>query len=344
MDSLIREQFFSRQGKATKHFFNSFRSFSPRDPQSKDLDQKAEIVPSKLLEQVIKERHQAKLNEKKTKNSSFFTSVGRDFSLEESDSPGAGHYSPSFSWVDGRVNQGPRYSKASRKQKQAKVFLPNCINNDFQCISKNPEPLGEVDKRINKTVLTIAEYEFKQKAFRNWTPIPEKPTYKIISPIKLALQKPREPFVKEDSGPNPHRFNYHPSQKEMLLKFKRPESVDFGKMSFRSEDPPHHSPGPYDKNHEFIMPKLVKNVPNFQKQLERKPILLEHMLKTPDSPDLKKINLAFSKQGNVKNTRKLPLMHTLTARDDSMYKVTEAYSLNSRRSPETGRGSLNNFY
>lgn len=343
MDSLIREQFFSRQGKATKHFFNSFRSFSPRDPPSKDLE-KIEIIPSKLLEEVIKEKHIAKLNQKKSKNSSFFSSVGRDFTLEPSDSPGSGHYSPRYDWVDGRVNQGPRYSKPSKKSKVAKVFLPKCMNSDFECKRKDSESLGEIDKRIHKTVLSVDDYEEKIKNFRNFTPIPEKISYRVQSPIKLALQRPRDPFVKEDSGPNPMRFDYQPSVQQILLKFKRPESVDFGKISERFEELPRHSPGPYDKNKEFVMPKLVKNVPNFEKQLDRKSLVLEHMLKTPDSPDIKKINNAYLKQGNVKGTTKLPLMHTLTARDDSMYKVTEAYSLNSRRSPDTGRASTNYLY
>lgn len=331
MDSLIREQFFSRQGKATKHFFNGFRSWSPRDPP-KEARPDSPINPSKLLEELLKEKHLAKLNEKKPKQSSFFQSVERDFSLEESDSPGAGHYSPRFNALDPRLNQGPRYYKANKNPKIPKVYLPRCINSDFQCCRKGDNHLGDLDSRINKTVIGLDDYDTKVMKFRNFTPIPEKLSYKIASPIQLNLQKPRDPFIKENSGPNEKRFDYIPSKNHILTKFKRPESVDFGKLSGRTEEEIRHSPGPYDKNQEYVMPKLVTNVPDFSKQLKRKTLLLEHMLRTPNSPELGKIQKAYLRQGNVKEPTKLPLMKTLTARDDSMYKVTEGYSLNTRRS------------
>lgn len=331
MDNLVREQFFSRQGKATKHFFNGFKSWSPRDPPEESRPS-SEIQPLKLLEELLREKHLAKLNQKKAKISSCFQSIGRDFSLERSDSPGAGHYSPRFVALDPRVNQGPKYHKPNKNPKIPKVYLPRCLNSEFQCCRKHDDSLGEFDDKINKTVIRVDEYDTKMMKFRNFTPIPEKIPYRISSPIKLDLQKPRDPFVKENSGPNDKRFDYCPSKDHILTKFKRPESVDFGKISGRFEEPVRNSPDPYDKNQEYVMPKLVRNIPDFKKQLERKPLLHEHMLKTPNSPDLVKIHKAYMKQGNIKGATKLPLMKTLTPRDDSMYKVTEGYSLNTRRS------------
>ena len=333
MDAYIRTNFFSRQGKATKHLFNSFKGGHSRSYDLNDEVIRDPINPAKLLEKLLKERNdEAKGKEKSISPSSFFRSKGHDFSNDSSDAPGAGHYSPVFTALDSRLNQGPKYHKPSVNKRKAKIFLPSCLNNELQCKSNDTEPYGIIDRHLNRTVHTVEEYETKVSQLRSLTPIPEKPYCKVISPIQFAIQKPRDPFVKPDSGPNEKRFSYTPSKLDILQRFKRPESVDFSKMSFRVDKPSNVSAGPYNKNLEYVMPKLSKNVPDFSKQLERKALVLEHILKTPNSPDLITYNSAFTKQGNYKGPKKLPLMKTLTARDDSMYKVTEAYSLNSKRS------------
>ena len=331
MDNYIRSQFFSRQGKATKHLFNSFKSSSHRELEPKAEPSSISINPTQLLEKLIKDRNQDELTKNSQSPSSFFKVVGRDFSLSESSSPGAGHYYPNYSYLDARVNQGPKYFKPTVNKKIPKIYLPGCLNENLQCRVPKSDPYGEVSPGLNRTVHSVEEYETKIGTLRSFTPIPEKLQSKVASPIKFSVQKPRDPFIKSDSGPHEKRFDYFPSKKDMSLKFERPQSVDFGKMSPRIDYPVKSTTGPYDKNPEYTMPKLVKNVPDFAKQIKRKPLVLEHILRNPDFPDLKKYDKAFQKLGNVKGPKKLPLMSTVTARDDSMYKSTDAY-VNSKNS------------
>ena len=337
MDALIRSQFFSRQGKATTHFFNGFKTGHARKQDQSDAPVPDHVDPLKLLEKLIKDRtSEEKSKEKQSNPSSAFKSKSRDFSMEPSESPGVGHYSPRYTALDSRLNQGPKYFKTKKKKKLSKIYLPSCLNSALQCTSSRPKdtsnPYGPLDPLLNRTVLTVEEFENRLDHMLSLTPIPEKPQSRIAAPIQFSLQRPREPFVKPDSGPNEKRFEYIPNKVDLYRKFQRPQSVDFSKMSDRPDYPVKTTVGPYKSNAEVVMPKLVRNVPDFSKQIERKSLAIEHLLKSPDSPDLMKYNMAYAKQGNVKGPKKLPLMKTLTARDDSMYKVTEAYSLNSRRS------------
>lgn len=333
MDAYIRSDFFSRQGKATKHLFNGFKTGEHRELSQTEAPSMQKIDPLKLLEKVTKERLEAERSRNKsTSPSSFFKSISRDFTLPTSESPGAGHYFPKYSVLDSRVNQGPKYFKPKKNKKIAKVYLPGCLNMDLKCRAAKSNPYGLMDPFLLRTVHNYEDHKLKVEEIRSLTPIPEKLKSKIIAPISFALQKPREPFVKLDSGPNEKRFDYNPSKVEMSFKFQRPQSVDFSKMSERQNYPVRSLPGPYEVNADLIMPKLVINVPDFSKQINRKPLHLEHLLNSPESPNLPKYTMAYNKQGNVKGPKKLPLMHTTTARDDSMYRVTEAYSLNSKRS------------
>ena len=125
----------------------------------------------------------------------------------------------------------PKYSKPSKKKKKEKIFLPPCLNHEFRC-EKHSESFK--DNKVNKTVMNLEEFEIRKGNIRSFTPVPEKLKPKIVSPIKLDLQKPRDPFINPENGPNEKRFSYCPSKEEILTKFKTPEIVDFGRMSPRS--------------------------------------------------------------------------------------------------------------
>lgn len=265
MEELIRGHFFSRQGKATKHFFNGFKEGKKRPKNFKDEYSHESVEIQKVLEEVLREKQERKQRERNKKPSSSFRAVGRDFSMSESDSPGAGQYSPLYTALYPRINQGPKYTKPSVNEKIRKIYLPPCLDNEFRCRSKSPDSPSNKDPITNRTVMSVQEFDSKLGTLRNLTPIPEKVPYKIFSPIKFDIQKPRDPFVKLNSGPNPERFAYNPSEYQVLTKFKRPESCDFSKMSARVYKLGRVTAGPYNINKEFVMKKLSTNIPDFSK-------------------------------------------------------------------------------
>jgi hypothetical protein len=321
MEAYIRDNFFSRQGKATKHLFDSFKSVSRQESIDKVSSSPEPINPITFLEKLVKERQEEKiLKERSIKFSSFFTSVGRDSYSFSSSTPGVGQYSPSYSALDPRTNQGPKYFKPIKKKKKPKIFLPRCINSNLECKILQSEPYGNFIPLIHRTVHNLEDYEENLKKIKSLTPIPEKITKKITASVSFDSQISRDPFVKLNSGPNEKRFDYSPSKSDILQRFNRPLSVDFSKNSPRTEKSQIFAGGPYDKNKEYVLPKLAKNIPDFSKQLKRKPLLLEHLLKNPNSPDLNRYDKSFNNQGNIKGPKKIPLMHTTRSRDDSMYK------------------------
>ncbi|OMJ89450.1 hypothetical protein SteCoe_8450 [Stentor coeruleus] len=293
MDELIRGHFFSRQGKATRHFFNGLKEGKKRPKNYKDEYSHEPVEIQKVLEELLREKQERKHREKNKKPSSSFKTVGRDFSMPESDSPGVGQYSPLYTALYPRIGQGPKYTKPSVNNKIRKIYLPPCLDSEFRCRSKSPEnnkirkiylpPCLDSEFRCrskspdsprskdpitNRTVMSVQEFDSKLGTLRNITPIPEKLPNKILSPIQFDIQKPRDPFIKLNSGPNPGRFSYNPSEHEILTKFKRPESCDFSKMSARVYKLNQVTTGPYNINKEFVMKKLSTNIPDFSKGIK----------------------------------------------------------------------------
>jgi hypothetical protein len=325
MEVLQREIFFSKQGKSSAHNHSILFNGKKRRPTLKELNL---IDPSDT-----ESLERARVCEKKEKvqkhhrPDASFRSVSRDQRSHafrnKTDSPVVGLYSPKYDLVFSRASQGPTFKTHSSKPRKIRMEIPNCLDSDLRC------SFPKHNRCKPRETLTVSEIEQKIRSRKNICKSEPKP---FIQKVNFGLQSPRKPFVSEKDPPDSKRFSYVQTTSLVFSGNKRPRSVIFKKMVARKElidvQP---TVGPYEMKEELVRPRTDLDVPSFKLMQSRKPLLLKERLLTPDSPSLDRLERAFSKQSHVRGVKQIPKIGTMAPRDDSMYRTTEAYSLNTSK-------------
>ena len=322
MEVLQRELFFSKQGKTSAHNHSILFAGKKKRPKPKELniiDPYDEEVLSKIG---IRENKETKV--KVVKPDSTFRAVSREKRelafRNKTDSPMVGLYTPKYSAVDARVNQGPIFKTHSHKPRKVTLEVPNCLNAQLMCT------FPKHNRCKPREILTITEVQTKIKSRKVNTKAEPAP---FIRKVNFKLQTARKPFVSPQDPPSEERFLHVETSSFVLSKNKRPKTVSFSKMLSRQElIEVKQNVGPYEVNENQIRPRSGLDVLNFKLMGERKPLIIKERLVTPDSPALDVLDRAYFKQSNVRGSYKIPKISTVSPRDDSMYKTTEAYSLN----------------
>lgn len=348
MEIVKNEVLFSRQGKATVHQFVNLNFAPKREPKIKEIDPLPASGIKGLFDKLQKEiededKRIANMPKKLTPSFMAVSRNERDHAFRnKTESPKVGRYSPRFAVIDPRINQAPKIMQKIGSPRKQKIFLPACISHELSCAfpGEHPKP-DHFDHNLNRTISHLEDYQ--ERVSKNPIPTPIKLTYRIQSPINLNIQKPRDPFVNPESPPNESRFNFYHTSSAHYSKHRRARTVNFGKMISRKSlhENTSVSPGPYNRNEEALMPRLNLTMMEFDKNLPRKPLVYEHLLRTPFSPDLEKLDKAFFKQSSIRGAYKIPSMQSVSPRDDMMYKTTEAYMLNQTDNRPTCSKSLN---
>ncbi|CAG9329409.1 unnamed protein product [Blepharisma stoltei] len=339
MEILKNEVLFSRQGKASIHFFANLNLSPKRKAKIKEPEPLPAAGIKGLLESIEKEledEEKAKAN-KPQKCTASFVSVSREQRdhayRNKTESPKVGRYTPKYNVIDPRINQAPKIKEKIGVPRQRKIFIPACVDDDLNCsfpAEYSKTSIGYYDNKLSRTIYNLNDYQDKfSKQSESVSPIPEKPGHKIKSPLDFKIQKPRDPFVKSSNPPNELRFEFYASADTNNSKHKRSRTVAFDKMIPRKDlHKIGETPGPYNKNEEKLMPRLNFTLIDFNKNPARKPLIHEHILRTPHSPDLERYDRAFYKQSTIRGAYHIPTIKSLSPRDDMMYKTTEAYNLN----------------
>jgi hypothetical protein len=190
--------------------------------------------------------------------------------------------------------------------------------------------MGKYDKSLKRTITNIKHYNEKVKEKAHVIKeIPKKPFKRPPSPIKFSLQLSRKEFVTDKDPPNDKRFDFVGSTSLVHSNNRKVPSFYFEKSEERGQL--FHlglSIPPYDRDEEKTMQRLNVSVMEFDKLTERKDLVLEHQLVTPYQVDFDIYDDAFMKQSTVRGPTSLPLMSTITPRDDIMYRVKDTYSYN----------------
>ena len=324
MEVLQREVFFSKQGKASAHNHSILFNGTKRRPTLKELNL---VDPSdnESLE-LLKETKKEKVCKKPQPDSSFkaISREQRDRALRnQTDSPVVGLYSPKYEMVYPRISQAPAFKTHSTHSKQIRMEIPNCMDSTLTCA------FPKHNRCKPRETLTLSEVEKKIRGRKQAASSEPK---QFVQKVNFSLQSPRKPFVSEKDPPDSKRFAYVQSSSLVFSGNKRPRSVIFKKMIARKElievQP---SPGPYEAREGLTRPRTGVDVLSFKLMSERKPLLLKERLVTPGSPPLEVLERAFSRQSHVRGVRKMPRISTMKSRDDSMYRTTEAYSLNTSK-------------
>ncbi|OMJ79518.1 hypothetical protein SteCoe_20444 [Stentor coeruleus] len=335
MDFKLQEQLFSRQGKASSHMHPEFGNGPKIRPKAKTI----EPIKMSDLKSMLTDLEKKRLDEEtEAKNrpkplTSSFKTISRDeyaFAFRNrTNSPKVGNYSPRFVVIEPRATHTLKLVKHTSVPKERQIFIPGCLN-FMNCSFINRKAESPTNKAIKRIIKPLKEFKVQvAEREKNDRIIPKKVGQRLILPLAFDKQKPRSEFVKESDPPNDKRFDYVDNNSPVNTKHKRVQSLPFEKNIPRKEFfEDKQSLSPYDVNKEFIQKKISTNVMEFSRMTERKPLVLEHMLKTPMQIEDEKIQIAYLKQSNIRGHYKIPLMQTVTPRDDIMYRTTELYMLN----------------
>ena len=245
------------------------------------------------------------------------------------ESPRVGNYSPRFTVIEPRATHTLRLVKTSSVPKERVIYVPACLNN-YSCTLANRTKEHIHSKSIKREPKALKRFEETIQELHKKNPHdPEKPKERLKLPISFDKQRNRPEFVKDSDPPNEKRFQYVENDSFVNSKHKRVQSLPFEKNIPRKEFfETRESLSPYDVNKEFTLKKLSLTVMDFAKTSPRKPLVLEHMLSTPVQVEDERISAAYMKQGVNRAGQKIPLMHTVTPRDDIMYRTTGQYLMN----------------
>jgi hypothetical protein len=237
---------------------------------------------------------------------SSFRAISRDnyaFAFRNrTESPKVGNYSPRFVVVEPRATHTLALVKHSSVPKERLIYLPACLNN-YSCNLSNRTKENFHNKGIKRNGKKLNEFESNVKDFQKKEPKdPVKPAERLRLPISFDKQKERPLFVKDSDPPHEKRFDFVESRESLVnSKHKRVQSLPFDKNIPRKEFfELQESLSPYDANKEFTLKKLSLTVMDFGKTTPRKPLILDHMIKTPVQIEDEKINTAFLKQSTVR--------------------------------------------
>ena len=306
MDNLPSDVLFSRQGKATTHMYTEFSKGPKKRPPPKTFEPvKLSDLKSMLhdLEKNrLEEENQAK-NKPKPLTSSF-RAISRDsysFAFRNrTDSPKVGNYSPRFAVVEPRATHTYKLVNHTSVPKERVVFVPSCFDH-LSCSFPNRKT-EDINKHTKRNTLSLTQYNnFIEEKQKTDTTIPKKVTERLILPLAFDIQRPRQEFVKESDPPNEKRFDYIDNNSPISTKHSKVPSLPFSKFLPRKElFEEKLSLPPYEANKEVTQRRLSTSILNFSKMTSRKPLVLEHMLKTPAALENEKIQTAYSFQSTVR--------------------------------------------
>lgn len=335
MDLLPTESLFSRQGKATTHMHPEFATGPKRRPEAKVI----EPVKMSDLKAMLADIEQNRTDEENAvKNrpnplTSSFRAISRDsyaFAFRNrTDSPKVGNYSPRFTVVEPRATHTLQLKSPVSAPKQRIIYLPSCVDPKTADLH-NRRHKSTTNKVIKRNAFTLHEFSSRLGDIESkYLGEVKKTGERLILPMDFDKQKPREDFVKNTDPPNENRFAYMSNYSEVHSNQRRVSSLPFEKILPRKEFFDQQvSLSPYDVKKELTQKKVSITVLEFSKMTPRKPLIHDHMIKTPQRIEDGKIEAAYTKQSTVRGFHKLPLMQTITARDDIMYRTTESYNLN----------------
>lgn len=305
MEILEKEVFFSKQGKASSHTNALLFHGVKKRPKAKVLVLTNPANCEYLLQVVQSQRRaaEAKIKAKPNRLTSAFTTTSRNHHdnafRNRTESPHVGLYTPCFTALDARVNQGPKYHDPVGSPREKKILLPSCIDEQMKCnFYKKQEKKAKKKGQKDRVLLTVSEYQEKIGRISANTPVLRD---KIYSPIEFDKQLSRTPFVKPGSPPHEKRFSQKLFDSCVHSNNKKACTISFNKMLSRSElIKPKDSVGPYDIKDILVKPRIATKIIDFGKMGSRKPMLLEQQLHTPMSPELEKYDKAFNKQSKVR--------------------------------------------
>ena len=309
MELLPAESLFSRQGKATTHMHPEF-SFGPkRRPEPKAV----EPVQMSELKQMLADLEKTRLTEARAEKSkakpmtSSFRAISRDSYAyafrNRTDSPKVGTYSPRFTVVEPRTTHTLKLSKPTTAPKQRILYLPSCMDPTVADFHKR-DPTGTCcNKELKRNPLTLSEFHCKTGEMdQNYRGEVKKPAERLILPMDFSKQKPREDFVKATDPPHEKRLDFVDNNSLVNSSHRRVSSLPFEKTLSRKEffEERDVNLSPYDANKEFTQRRVSTIVLDFGKMSPRRPLVLQHMVKTPMQLEDEKLQAAFGKQSNVR--------------------------------------------
>lgn len=343
MKSLSATQYrpmFSRQGKAISHMYPTYFAKPIKRSPPKEKEDFPDIIIEGLNEESKEDiKKPSSASKIKTNMSSSFKAISRakyEFTYRnKTESPNSTSYNPNWQAIRPRSAQAPRISNKKTKPRIKKIFTPNCLTKDLNCSfpiqtsPRNAIPGSYIDK-LKRTMSNMHDYIEKAEGKQSKTETePIEQTLTATSFVSFEKQLTRKEFVSQKDPPHPKRFTFLGVSSNNYSKNKKVRSFLFSKSSKRKElFTLGLTIGPYKKDEEKLMPKLNTSQLDFSKMTDRKELVNEHMLQTPNSPYLKDYDKAYCKQSTVRGPFSIPLMSTTTPRDDLMYRTTEAYTLN----------------
>lgn len=312
---------FSRQGKAINHLFPNYFATPLKRPGVIEKSQE-ELTPAGAV---------PKIN-----MSSSFKAISRDqyehSKRDRTVSPRVGFYNPQWQITRPRSAQAPKIKQTPTKSRPKKIFFPKCITKDLHCsfphrITNEKSLPGPFIDKLKRTMSNLQDYV--EKTEENQKKTEEAFSKTKDSWLTFENQLDRKEFVSKSDPPHPDRFSFVQPSSLIYSNNKKVKTFLISKFSSRKQlFDTGLTLGPYDKDEEKLMPKLNNSYVEFGKMTDRKELVLEHRLSTPNAPNLENLDKAFCQQSGVRGATNIPLMATVTPRDDLMYRVTEAYNLN----------------
>jgi len=312
---------FSRQGKAISHLFPTYFATPMKRPNPIEKSQE-ELTPKDPVPII--------------NMSSSFKAISREqyehTKRDRTVSPRVGFYNPQWHFTRPRSAQAPKIIQTPTKSRPKKIFLPKCISKDLHCsfphrITNEKSLPGQFIEKLKRTMSNLQDDV--EKTEENQKKAPEAFSKTKDSWLTFENQLDRQGFVSKNDPPHPGRFSFVQPASLTYSNNKRVKTFLISKFSSRKQlFETGLTLGPYDKDEEKLMPKLNNSYVEFGKMTERKDLVLEHRLSTPNAPNLENLDKAFCQQSGVRGATNIPLMASVTPRDDLMYRVTEAYNLN----------------
>jgi hypothetical protein len=307
MDLLPTESLFSRQGKATAHMHPEF-SMGPKPRPVPKVVEPVKISDLKLILTDLEKKRADEENDAKNRPNpltSSFRAISRDSYQHafrnRTESPNVSNYTPRYNFIKPRATHALKIIKPQSVPKERVVFIPSCLQT-MACSFANRILDTPVEKSIKRNAKTLTEYNNSlgelQKNFKGDI---KKTTERLRLPISFNIQRPRPEFVKGTDPPNDKRFDYIDNNSPVNTKHKRISCLTFDKILPRKElFEAKNSLSPYDADKEFTQKKISTTVLEFSKMVGRKPLVNEHMLKTPGPIDNQKIQSGYLYQSTVR--------------------------------------------
>ena len=218
------------------------------------------------------------------------------------DSPKVGNYSPRFTVVERRATHTLKLVKHTSAPKQRIIYVPSCMNPntaDFHSRDRN----NAVNKVIKRNALTLNEFYSKTGEMeQNYRGEVKKTAERLIGPMDFGKQKPREEFVRSTDPPHEKRFDFVDNASLVNSSHRRVPSLPFTKILSRKNlfEEREVCLSPYDVNKECTQKRISTTVLDFSKMSPRKPLILEHMVKTPAQLEDLRLQAAYVQQSNVR--------------------------------------------